>query len=88
MCRGVPSGDRAYHDVSTRSGSKSVSFRVIGRRSFSAREPFHSTDPDEHPWNPTTKVLMPIGDATEVLDTMYPFFRLPEDGFEVVVAGP
>lgn len=34
------------------------------------------------------KVLLPVGDATEVLDTMYPFFRLPEDGFEVVVAGP
>ena len=34
------------------------------------------------------KVLLPIGDATEVLDTMYPFFRLPEDDFEVVVAGP
>src|ERR671918_243429 len=34
------------------------------------------------------KVLTPIGDATEVLDTLYPFFRLPEDGFEVVVAGP
>lgn len=34
------------------------------------------------------KVLMPIGDATEILDTLYPFFRLPEDGFEVVVAGP
>jgi len=34
------------------------------------------------------KVLLPIGDATEVLDTLYPFFRLPEDGFEVVVAGP
>ena len=34
------------------------------------------------------KVLMPIGDATEVLDTMYPYFRLPEDGFDVVVAGP
>jgi protease I len=33
-------------------------------------------------------VLMPIGDATEVLDTLYPFFRLPEDGFKVVVAGP
>lgn len=31
---------------------------------------------------------MPIGDATEVLDTMYSYFRLPEDGFEVVVAGP
>ena len=34
------------------------------------------------------KVLMPIGDATEVMDTLYPFFRLPEDGFEVVLAGP
>ena len=31
---------------------------------------------------------MPIGDATEALDTFYPFFRLPEDGFEVEVAGP
>jgi protease I len=36
----------------------------------------------------THKILMPIGDATEALDTFYPFFRLPEDGFEVVVAGP
>lgn len=34
------------------------------------------------------KVLLPIGDGTEVLDTLYPYFRLPEDGFEVVVAGP
>ncbi len=34
------------------------------------------------------KVLMPIGDATEAMDTLYPFFRIPEDGFEVVVAGP
>ncbi len=34
------------------------------------------------------KVLMPIGDGSEVLDTMYPFFRLPEDGFDVEVAGP
>ena len=31
------------------------------------------------------KVLMPIGDATEAMDTLYPFFRIPEDGFEVVV---
>jgi protease I len=34
------------------------------------------------------KVLLPIGDATEVLDTLYPLFRLPEDGFEAIVAGP
>jgi len=34
------------------------------------------------------KVLMPIGDATEVVDTLYPFFRIAEDGFQVVVSGP
>ncbi len=34
------------------------------------------------------KVLMPIGDATETLDTFYPFFRLPEAGYELVVCGP
>ena len=34
------------------------------------------------------KILMPIGDASEALDTFYAFYRLPEDGFEVVVAGP
>jgi protease I len=35
-----------------------------------------------------SKVLMPIGDGTEVLDTLYAYFRLPEDGFEAVLAGP
>lgn len=34
------------------------------------------------------KILMPIGDATEAMDTLYPFFRIAEDGFQVVVAGP
>jgi protease I len=34
------------------------------------------------------KILMPLGDATEALDTYYPFFRLPESGYGVVVAGP
>lgn len=37
---------------------------------------------------PIGKVLMPIGDATEAVDTLYPFFRLAEEGYEVVVAGP
>lgn len=37
---------------------------------------------------PSKKVLIPIGDATEVMDTLYPIFRLAEDGFEPVVAGP
>lgn len=34
------------------------------------------------------KVLLVIGETAELLDTMYPYFRLPEDGFEVVVAAP
>ena len=34
------------------------------------------------------KILMPLGDATEALDTFYPFFRLKESGYEVDVAGP
>jgi len=34
------------------------------------------------------KVLIIIGDAAETLDTLYPYYRLQEDGFEPVVAGP
>src|SRR5262249_9329065 len=34
------------------------------------------------------KVLLVIGDAAEVFDTMYPLYRLREDGYQVVVAGP
>ena len=33
------------------------------------------------------KILMPVGDATEVVDTLYPFFRVQEDGYRAVVAG-
>src|SRR6476646_8446684 len=33
-------------------------------------------------------ILMPIGDATEVVDTLYPFFRVAEDGYRAVMAGP
>lgn len=34
------------------------------------------------------KVLIVVGDATETLDTMYPYYRLQEAGFEPVVAAP
>ncbi len=34
------------------------------------------------------KVLVIIGDASETLDTMYPYYRLIEAGFEPVVAAP
>ena len=33
-------------------------------------------------------VLIVVGDATETLDTMYPYYRLIEAGFQPVVAAP
>jgi protease I len=36
----------------------------------------------------SNKVLIIIGDATETLDTMYPYYRLQESGFTPVIAGP
>jgi deglycase len=35
-----------------------------------------------------SKVLMPIGSAAEVMDTLYAYYRIKEAGFEAVVAGP
>lgn len=34
------------------------------------------------------KVLLIIGDAAEVFDTLYPLYRVREDGFQAVVAAP
>ncbi len=34
------------------------------------------------------KVIIVVGDATETVDTLYPFYRVREEGFEAVVAGP
>lgn len=34
------------------------------------------------------KVLIIVGDASETMDTMYPYYRLQEAGFQPVVAGP
>lgn len=34
------------------------------------------------------KVLLVIGDAAELFDTLYPLYRIREDDYQVVVAGP
>ena len=34
------------------------------------------------------KILMPIGDAAEVMDTLYAYYRIKEAGHQAVVAGP
>jgi protease I len=33
-------------------------------------------------------VLFPIGDAAEAMDTLYPYYRVQEEGYQAVVAGP
>jgi protease I len=37
---------------------------------------------------PEAKVLLIVGDATETVDTLYPFYRLIEGGYKPVVAAP
>ncbi|OYW74424.1 MAG: peptidase [Verrucomicrobia bacterium 12-59-8] len=37
---------------------------------------------------PEAKVLIIVGDATETVDTLYPFYRLIEGGYTPVVAAP
>jgi len=34
------------------------------------------------------KILIPLGDAAEAMDTLYPYYRVQEDGYEAIVAGP
>lgn len=34
------------------------------------------------------KVLIIVGDASETVDTLYPYYRVQEEGYEPVVAGP
>ena len=36
----------------------------------------------------SNQVLIIVGDATETVDTLYPFLRVQEEGLEPVVAGP
>ena len=38
--------------------------------------------------NIRSKVLVIIGDASETLDTLYPYYRLQESGYHPVVAAP
>lgn len=34
------------------------------------------------------KILIVIGDASEAMDTLYPYYRVQEEGFKAVVAAP
>jgi protease I len=45
-------------------------------------------DPLPRNGQPRPAVLLIVGDASETLDTLYPYYRLQEAGFEPVVAGP
>jgi nitrous oxide reductase len=75
--------ENQYTDPSRREFLKGVA--LAGAATLATRPGEATALPDPQPKSaskesPTMKVLMPIGDATEVMDTLYPFFRLPEDG--------
>jgi protease I len=55
---------------------------VIGSLDLVAAHAKGSTQPVKE------KVLIIVGDATETVDTLYPYYRLIEGGYEPVVAGP
>ena len=44
--------------------------------------------PSDRMTSETNKVLIIVGDASETVDTLYPYYRLQEDGFVPVVAAP
>ena len=48
-------------------------------------DPVTTPPPDS---TPRPRVLIVVGDASETVDTLYPYYRLQEAGFEPVVAGP
>jgi protease I len=54
---------------------------------FNAARSSLQQNPNENPGEGRPKVLLVIGDGAEVMDTLYPFFRLGED-YQVVVAAP
>src|SRR5262249_55644495 len=67
-----------------------------GRRPARGRRRLHgyNTASAERPLSPRNrsrpmdKVLLVIGDAAEVFDTLYPLYRIREDGYQVLVAAP
>lgn len=65
--------------------------RIAGGAAVLAMTPLAANAADEIPWEGpamSNKVLIVVGDATETVDTLYPYFRLIEGGYEPVVAGP
>ena len=68
------------------SSRRSVLQMLVGTPMFLGVSPSAGKDVNDR--SKTQKILMPIGDATEVVDTLYPFFRVAEDGYRPVVAGP
>lgn len=68
--------------------SRRTMLQLLAAGSATALMTTTSSAEDKRENSDMPKVLMPIGDATEVVDTLYPYFRIAEDGFRVVVAGP
>src|SRR6185295_15005972 len=69
------------HDVESRSSrSKVQSSKLLSYRKAGVISAANTI--------PMNQVLIIVGDASETVDTLYPYYRLIEDGFKPVVAAP
>ena len=72
-------------------GRREAFRRIAGGAAVLAMAPLAANAADDIPREGSAmahKVLIIVGDATETVDTLYPYFRLIEGGYEPVVAGP
>jgi protease I len=69
----------AFLSLSTMASSQMIDNKNQSSISSGAHKPENALKP---------KVLVVIGDATELLDTMYPVYRLQEAGFQPIFAAP
>jgi protease I len=76
---GQPSGGAAIETLSAHQG-----------RHFSSSDRFAEAERNGTPFpaSPRGRILLAIGDAAETTDTLYPWMRLMEAGYECVVAAP
>ena len=78
--RAVRPARRAGHRDPLRPPGAPLLQRRPLRRGRAQRDPF--------PASPRGRILLAIGDAAETTDTLYPWMRLMEAGYECVVAAP
>ena len=74
-------------DMNRRHFITTTSLAAVGTVCLGAAQPSPQTQSPNSVMN-KPKVLIVVGDATETVDTLYPYYRIIEAGFQPVVAAP